>query len=297
LPAGPASDAALPAAPASAARAESPPASAQPTPPEALPEYVDPLWGQFRQRTFHSDALGREMPYYIYLPPGHDTAPRGFAVLYMLHGASGDNAEWATIRLIDWADRLIVRGEIPPFLVVLPQGDFGYWVNHVNGAARWGDYVVDDLVDHVDSTYATLPQPRARAVGGLSQGGHAAFQLTFNHPSRFGVAGAHSPSLREDDGFLPWLGTGAEFARRDPISLAQTLPLATLQRPKLWLDVGADDQWRPRVEQLHAILVSRGVAHEWHVWPGGHDGDYWQPNVPEYLRFYGRALQAAADAN
>jgi enterochelin esterase-like enzyme len=265
-----------------------------PNAPAALQEYVGSLWGSFHEERFYSDALDREMPYYIYLPPAHGTAEHRFPVLYMLHGASGDNAEWGTIRIIDWTDQLIASGEIPPLIVVLPQGDFGYWVNHVNGGARWGDYVVEDLVLHLDQNYRTLPAPRARAVGGLSQGGHAAFQLTFNHPDIFGIAGAHSPSLRADDGFLPWLGTGPEFARRDPISLADSLPLATLQRATLWLDVGSEDQWRPRVELLHDTLTARGVAHEFHVWPGAHDGDYWQPHVPDYLRYYGRALRNAA---
>ena len=263
-----------------------------PNPPEALEEYVDPLWGTFRERHFYSPALDREMPYYIYLPPGHEGAGQRFPVLYMLHGAAGLNEEWATIKLVDWADRLIVGGEIPPLIVVLPQGDFGYWVNHVDGGPRWGDYVVQDLVGHLDTTYQTLPTREARAVGGSSQGGHGALQLTWNHPDVFGVAAAHSPSLRPDDGFLPWLGTGPEFARRDPISLAQTLPLATLQRATLWLDIGSEDRWRPRAELLHETLAARGVAHEWHVWPGDHDGDYWLPHVPDYLRYYGRALRS-----
>lgn len=278
--------------------ARSAPALPTPTLPAATPnattvlaEYVGPLWGRFREEHFHSQALDRELPYYIYLPPGHEAANHGFPVLYMLHGASGDNAEWATIRLIDWTDRLVVGGELPPLIVVLPQGDFGYWVNHVNGGPRWGDYVVADLVLHVDQYYPTLATPQARAVGGLSQGGHAALQLTLNHPDIFGVAGAHSPSLRPDDGFLPWLGTGAEYARRDPISLAQSLPLATLRQATLWLDVGSEDPWRPRVELLHDILRERGATHEFHVWPGAHDGEYWQPHVPDYLRYYGRALR------
>ncbi len=264
----------------------------EPRPAEALPEWVGPLWGRFLEEHFYSAALDREMPYYLYLPPSASVQEQRVPVLYMLHGAAGDNAEWATIKLIDWTDRLIVDGEIPPMIVVLPQGDFGYWVNHVDDGPRWGDYLVVDLVTHLDTAYPTQPNLRARAVGGLSQGGHGALQLTFNHPDVFGVAGAHSPSLRPDDGFLPFLGTGAEYARRDPISLAETLPLATLLRPRLWLDVGADDPWRPRVELLHQILLERGVPHEWHEGVGGHDGDYWQPNVPTYLRWYGQALRA-----
>lgn len=279
--------------PATAAATSTLPARG-PVPPEVLEEYVGPLWGSFRAEHFYSQALDREMPYYIYLPPGHEGARHGFPVLYMLHGASGDNSEWATIRLIDWTDRLVVAGEIPPLIVVLPQGDFGYWVNHVNGGPRWGDYVVEDVVLHLDQNYRTLAAPQARAVGGLSQGGHAALQPTLNHPDIFAVAGAHSPSLRPDDGFLPWLGTGTEYARRDPFSLAQSLPLAVLRGARLWLDVGSEDQWRPRVELLHDILTERGVAHEFHIWPGAHDGEYWQPHVPDYLRYYGRALRVAA---
>jgi enterochelin esterase-like enzyme len=262
---------------------------------EALPEWVGPLWGRFQEGRFYSAALDREMPYYIYLPPGHGEGRRAFPVLYMLHGAAGDNAEWATIKLIDWADRLIVAREVPPFILVLPQGDFGYWVNHVNDGPRWGDYVVEDLPGYVERTYGGIPRPQARAVGGNSQGGHAALRLVFSHPEVFGVAGAHSPSLREEDGVVPWLGSGAEWAQRDPLFLAQTLPVARLQQATLWLDVGTEDQWRPRVELLHQTLLARGVRHEWRSGPGRHDGDYWLPNVPNYLRYYGRALGAALD--
>jgi enterochelin esterase-like enzyme len=268
---------------------------AEPRLAEALPEWVGPLFGRFREEWFYSDALDREMPYFVYAPPAAERTTSGLPVLYMLHGASGDNSEWATIKLIDWADRLIASEEIPPIMVVLPQGDFGYWVNHVDDGPRWGDYLAEDVVGQIDASFPTLPLAAARAVGGLSQGGHAAFQLTFNYPQVFGVAGAHSPSLRAEEDALPWLGSGDEFARRDPIALAQTLPVATLSRPRLWIDVGSDDPWRSRAELLHEALDERGVAHEWQVWPGGHDGDYWQPNVPAYLRYYGRALRAALD--
>lgn len=262
-------------------------------PPAALPEHVGPLWGEFVQREFYSPALDRMMPIYIYMPPSWASAGHPLPVLLMLHGASGDHAEWATIKLIDWADQLIADGAIPPLLVALPQGDFGYWVDHVDDGPRWGEYTVRDVVGYLDASYPTLQRPEARAIGGLSQGGHGALQLGFNHPDVFNIVGAHSPSLRADDGFLPWLGSGEEFARRNPLHLAATLPLATLQRLTIWIDVGSEDHlWRPRAELLHQVLAERGVPHAWHVWPGGHDGEYWQPNVPRYLRYYGTALRA-----
>jgi enterochelin esterase-like enzyme len=279
--------------PAGGAQAQIREPSRERQPPDALPEHVGPLWGTFVRREFYSAALERSMPIYIYFPPEWATRGRPVPALLMLHGASGDHAEWATIQLIDWADQLIAEGAIPPLLVALPQGDFGYWVDHVDDGPRWGTYTARDVVGYLEANYPTLRRPEARAIGGLSQGGHGALQLGFNHPEVFHIIGAHSPSLREDDGFLPWLGRGEEFARRNPLHLAATLPLATLQRLTLWIDVGSDDTlWRPRAELLHQVLAERGVSHAFHVWPGGHDGEYWQPNVPRYLRYYGQALRA-----
>ena len=34
----------------------------------------------------------------------------------------------------------------------------------------------------------------------------------------------------------------------------------------------------------------RGIAHNWDILPGGHSGDYWERNIPAYLRFYDSVL-------
>jgi len=104
----------------------------------------------------------------------------------------------------------------------------------------------------------------------------------------FGVVGAHSPSLREDNDVVPILGEGAEFAARDPLSLARTAP--GLDHAQIWLDAGEDDPWQPRVVELHETLTAQGIEHEVHLWPGEHDGDYWMAHIPDYLRFYSYAL-------
>ena len=41
---------------------------------------------------FYTPALDREMPFFVYLPPGYDLDARArFPVLYMLHGLGGTN--------------------------------------------------------------------------------------------------------------------------------------------------------------------------------------------------------------
>src|SRR5581483_411297 len=149
-------------------------------------------------------ALGREMPYYLYFPPDYDTSGRSYPVLYLLHGASGDAAEWPVYGFIDMLDQAILAHDVEPFLVVLPQGDFGYWMNHAEGGYRWGDYVTRDLVGHIDGTYRTLRRPRRRAIGGLSMGGTGALVQAFTHPEVFGIVGANGPALRADNTEVPF---------------------------------------------------------------------------------------------
>jgi enterochelin esterase family protein len=129
--------------------------------------YVGPLYGSLRDIFVSSRSVGRELPSCVYLPPDDGHAGRRYPVLYMLHGAGGSLEEWPAYGLVDAVDRLIVAHEIRPMIVVMPQGDTGYWVNHVDGP-RWGDYAAYDVVPAIDATFDTLPYARSRVVSLVS---------------------------------------------------------------------------------------------------------------------------------
>jgi enterochelin esterase-like enzyme len=250
--------------------------------------YVGDLTGSLQNIQFFSPALQRDMRYFVYLPPGYEEEGRRYPVLVMLHGNSGSYEEWLAYGLISGADRLIAAREILPVIIVLPQGDFSYWVNHAGNGPRWGDYLTTDLVRHIRATYRTLPGGEHRAVGGLSMGATGALVNAFRNPDVFGIVGAHSPALPEDDGSRDFLGRGHEFAQQDPVSLARTA--GQLHRLRIWIDVGDEDSWLDRVELFHEVLEARGINHDWNVLPGDHWGPYWAEHVPSYLRFYDAAL-------
>lgn len=257
------------------------------TPEERVSRFVGAIRGTLHHVQFFSPALGRDMRYFIYVPPGYEVEERRYPVLFMLHGNSGSYEEWLAYGFVNAADGLIAAREILPLIIVFPQGDFSYWVNHANNGPRYGDYLAIDLVRHINATWRTLPGPGNHAVGGLSMGGTGALVNAFTHPRVFGVVGAHSPALPAE-GERAFLGTGPEFAQRDPISLARSRP--DLRRLAIWIDVGDEDIWLDRVEQLHEALTQAGVDHEYHVFPGEHWGTYWMEHVPDYLRFYDAAL-------
>ena len=67
-----------------------------------------------------STALGRAIPYALYLPDGYADGRR-YPVLYLLHGHGGRETDWADGgRLAETMDRQITAGNIPAMLVVMP---------------------------------------------------------------------------------------------------------------------------------------------------------------------------------
>lgn len=252
-------------------------------------DYLSPTEGSVHERIFYSPELDRDMAYDIYLPPNYEGAQRRFPVVYLLHGLGGEREEWIAYDFINVLDQEIVNGSVPPMIVILPQGDQGYWTDHANDGPRWGQYVWRDLVTHIDATYRTLRSPNSRAIGGLSMGGWASLSLAFTRPHIFGIVAASSPSLHIDDSSLDFLGRGDEFNRKDPVYLA---PFAQgIEHLRIWIDIGEnDDIWLPRTTELHQALVDRGIDHIWQIFPGGHDYSYWREHAIDYVRFFGDAF-------
>ena len=245
---------------------------------------------------FNSATLGREMPYLIYLPPDYYTAPdRRYPVLFMLHGIGAWYGEWAQLGLLSRADEAIRTGQIEPFIIVLPQGDQSYWMDHANKGPRWGTYLVQDVVGHIDSTFRTMADRDHRAVGGLSMGAHAALQLSINYPDIFGIAGAHSPSLYPRERLPSFFGDDAYYKAHDPVQTYATSP-EIARTLKIWIDLGENDPWLAPITSFHGQLQSDGIPHEWNVYAGEHEVQYWAVHVVDYLNFYNQAFLKAASS-
>ena len=239
-----------------------------------------------------SKTLGRTVKYYVYLPAGYDAdQARRYPVLYYLHGIGGDPREWLGYGVREAADELMGSGAVQPFLIVLPQGDQGYWVDQVNGGPQWATYVATDLVAEIDAKYRTYADRQDRAIGGLSMGAHGALQIAMNHADIFGIVGAHSPSFRPRQDIPAYFGNDAQLAERDPIALVAAHP-DIARTLTIWLDYGDQDPYRDSQLKLEQELTSEGIPHQYHPWQGNHDGFYWAGHINDYLRYYTAAFPA-----
>ena len=266
--------------------------------PDPIATVEDPGPGTVRQGSFYSAALKRTMSYLIYLPPTYDASTTArFPTLYMLHGGSGLDTEWVDYGLLSSADTLIRSGAIAPLIIVLPQGDQEYWVDHVVDASvgangeKWGTYTAKEVVPTIDARYRTIAASSARAIGGLSMGGHGAIQLALNFPGIWSIVGAHSASLRPEGEAPTYLGKGAAFAARDPYALIAAKP-ALARTITWWIDSGDVDPWRMQSQALSTELTSLAIANDWHPYAGDHSASYWSAHVADYLGFYASAFAA-----
>ena len=171
--------------------------------------------GTVRLEDFFSPALGVRKRYLIYLPPSYQQASRQrYPVVYVLHGATGNEADWVArgdLNVI--ADSVFAAG-LPELILVMPDGDNSFWVNwaispgyadcarnaELTEAAssfcvatsRYGDYIAGDLVAQVDSAYRTLGERAHRGLMGLSMGGTGALTLALTYPRSFSATAAFS---------------------------------------------------------------------------------------------------------
>ena len=254
-----------------------------------MPAAAAALGGTLLDGEISSYVIGRSLPYRVYLPPDYFTTERRYPVLYMLHGAGGNYTEWSDSFLPERTDELILTHQIQPMIVVMPEGgERSYFSNHTGGP-RWADYLAYEVVPSIDATYRTIPAAPSRAIGGLSAGGLGALQLALNHPDLFGVVGGHSPSVRLEPDPELWYLSGNDFYEQSPLWLVQNRPWP--EGLRMWLDIGADDWWRPNVQQLEQTLEAQGDPVDWRVFAGTHEAEYWIAHVPDYLRFYSGALR------
>ena len=248
------------------------------------------------ERSFWSDALGRAMPYEVYLPPGYYSNPdRRYPVLYMLHGLGGDYRSWQADGLFSQATAMIEAGEIESMIIVTPNGERGYWVDHANNGPRFGSYIAKDLVSTIDAEYRTITTREARAIGGMSMGGHGALQLALNNPGEFGIVGAHSVALRRFGQAFDFFGDRQYFEAHDPVSICLKNPVQA-SKFQIWLDIGDKDAWYPAAKLFHEQLQSYGVPHQWNVSSGDHNDAYWTAHIADYLRFYSNAFGKSSSA-
>ncbi len=265
-----------------------------------------PAAAEVRPGTFHSDALGRDVSYFVDLPPSYEgSGNRKYPVVYALHGLFEGAGFWERRGLAPILAGLREAGAVPEFLVVAVDGGNSFFVNAPGG--RYEDMVTKDLVSHVEATYRVVPGRKGRGLLGVSMGGYAALHIAFDQPGLVAAVATHSAMLLEripspDQGAGRWHMAAFNKVFGDPIDpalWAENDPLVQAKKvdpkavPALYLDCGSEDHFglASGHRDLHRILEERGIPHQFELAPGDHGYEFVRARLEKSLLFLGRALQ------
>ncbi len=268
-----------------------------------------PGQGRAECRDVTSKILARPVPYCIFLPPSYDTNPsRKFPILYFLHGL-GENEQvllnsdgWQIIEQA-WTDKTL--GE---FVIAAPAAGRSFYINSKDGKVRYEDFFIREFLPIIEKNYRILPGRRMRGIDGISMGGYGALRLAFKYPQLFGSVSAHSAALierppsvqinpQQDAAITRLVGSAfgvpfdrAYWNRESPFTIVRASPKpAGLQ---IYFDCGTEDDFgfNAGAQQFNDLLKSRGIPHEFHLYPGGHNWEYFAEHFPESLEFESKAF-------
>ena len=272
----------------------------------------------FAEARFHSDAVGQDLPFAIYLPKDYGEEKNKdtkYPLVVWLHGMWEDHMRFHTRGGAPLLDKAVGSGTLPPCVFVCANGGrTSMYLNRKD--QKWEDLITVDLLAHITKNYRVSEQRDQRALMGVSLGGMAALRIAFTKPELFGTVAVHSSAIfAEDPEQLPpmvknmasRMGLDEEFGNpiqkepwqhANPLCIAGTADVKALGTLGIYFDAGTNDRLGLHVgnKQLHEQLEKRKVAHEWRlIQGGGHSwGDQFQDEaLPHSFTFVGKAFKAA----
>lgn len=234
--------------------------------------------GEVRINTYESKALGVTRTVWVYTPPSYDKGNTRYPVLYLLHGAGGNENNWVTTGRANLImDNLIADGKAKSMVVVMPlaraeQSDNVGPRKTVTDRNAFENDLLGDIIPLVEKTYRVSNQPDQRALAGLSAGGASTLSIGMKHPEMFHWIAAMSSAIgvlggNMEQQFAPALA--------DPAKLNKSFHL-------FWVSCGTEDTLFNSNQQFDKLLSDHGVKHNWHTEPGAHWYRVWRKDLHEF---------------
>lgn len=248
---------------------------------------------------YDSPTLKMQRRMTVYTPAGYDKG-KDYPVLYLLHGAGGDEDAWTTLgRAQHILDNLIATSKAKPMVVVMTNGNpncqaapgewsAGMYVPSFNGyqgakAVATMDESFPDVMNYVESHYKVGKDKAHRAICGLSMGGGHSFDISRRFPNKFDYVGLFSAGLH--------VGKTGDF-RTDFYKMLQEdeeakQQLATLfkNKPKLyWIGMGKTDFLYKSTAGLRRYFDEKGYKYTYMETEGGHIWRNWRVYLTEFAQ-------------
>ena len=229
--------------------------------------------GEVRMQRYWSPSLNQWRVCYVYVPAEYlQNGDKRYPVVYIQHGGGEDETGWFRQGRTDIImDNLIAAKKAVPMLVVADYGQAG----------NFEKILLEETIPMIDKNYRTIPDPKHRAMCGLSFGGGQSWSIGLKHPEVFSSIGVFS------SGMFGGVGAGA-YA---PFSVESQLP-ELLADPDafnaahdvFYISCGEGD---PRIEHTRnaaEAIKAAGADVIFKSWPGAHEWQPWRKSLHEFAQ-------------
>lgn len=212
-----------------------------------------------------------------------------FPVIYLLHGHGGSYNNWIkrVPQLANYADEYQT-------IIVCPDGAVSSWYydSPVDSTMRFETYIAKEVPAYIDSHYKTIKDRTARAITGLSMGGHGGLFLGFRHADFFGACGSMSGALVIDyitKGYSVEKRLGDTLTNRQyyrDLSIMHEMENYPRDSVAIIMDCGTEDFIVEMSRMAHKKMLDLKIPHDYIERPGKHDWKYWATAIQYQLLYF-----------
>jgi len=245
--------------------------------------------GSVTRRWYDSPGNGRDRRITIYTPPGYESSNEKYPVLYLLHGAGGDEEAWMTLgRTSQILDNLMASGKAKPMIVVMPNGNVSQEAAPGEGSRGFykPQFMVPgtmdgtfektfmDILNFMENNYQVKQDKENRAIAGLSMGGFHSLHISRYYPNTFNYIGLFSPAI-----LPPQNATSEVYADLD-VTLKQQMDNGY---KVYWLGIGKTDFLFQNVQDYRVKLDEMNMPYTYRESEGGHIWKNWRIYLSEFV--------------
>ena len=231
---------------------------------------------------YKSPTLGMNRRMMVYTPPTYlENTTVKYPVLYLLHGAGGDEYSWIARGPVGAVlDNLIATGKAKEMIVVVTNGypnqiaspnagpvnpNPQAGVNNM-GNGRFEESLVKDVIPFIEKRYRVYTDKNNRAIAGFSMGGLQTQHITNSNPNLFAYIGVMSMGLQDNNRLNNF--NKEEYDRQ--------IKEVVKANPKLyWIGIGKEDFLYSSVVNLRKKYDEEGLKYEYTETEGGHTWSNW----------------------
>ena len=238
----------------------------------------------------YSEAMDKNMEAVVITPENYSSSKQ-YAVLYLLHGYSGNQNDWVT-----QAPEITELSDLYNFIIVCPDGNYSSWYfdSPIDAAWKYETYIARELPLWIDKHFSTIGSRDGRAITGLSMGGHGALYLAFRNQDVFGAAGSMSGGVDIRPFPNNWeltklLGSYADYPKNwEENAVINLTHKLTPNALSLIIDCGTEDFFYEVNCNLHKKLSYMNIPHDFISRQGEHNWEYWKNAIQYQALFFYR---------